>query len=130
MEAISKETFMQEVGQLASPDAAGGWRQWAGELVEMDDPDHLDTGKPAEYFLSWIWAELKRVNGEYGNPAAKNVAELSLYVHCLFPWEIHRAGEEFSQGKTSEEVVAMSLEGTLDEFEHFPEQESGSLSMT
>lgn len=130
MEAISRERFLREVGRLASDDAAGQWSVWADELVEMDDPDHLGTGRPADYFLSWIWTELRRADEEYGSPAAKSVAELSLHKHCLFPWEIHRAGEAFSQGKTVEEVVRMSLEGTLDEFQRFPEQESSSPSMT
>lgn len=116
MGELSTETFMKNAAHLSSDPAkaAAVWYEWAQELAEMDCPDPGVPGKPPEHFLEWIWKELQQVAGEYGETAAGNVMDLAIHRLCLFPWEIYRAGEEFSLGKSKDEVFALSLEGMLD----------------
>ncbi len=116
MDTISTETFTKNIARLSGdPEEAGaGWYIWARELADMDSPDPGVPGQPPEYFLAWIWRELQRVADDFGDAAAGSVVGLSLRPHCLFPWEIYRAGEEFSLGRSIDEVVGLSLEGMLD----------------
>lgn len=116
MGELSKEAFMKNTAHLSEDPANAGanWYTWAQELAEMDCPDPGVPGQPPEYFLDWIWKELQQVAGDYGETAARNVVELGLNKMCLFPWELYRAGEEFSLGRSRDEVFDLSLEGMLD----------------
>lgn len=128
MDTISMETFTENIAQLSSdPKKAGNfWYIWAQELADMDRPDTGVPGQPPEYFLAWIWREFQQVADNYGNTAAESVADLALRPHCLFPWEVYRAGEEFSLGRSADEVIGLSLAGMLDKPQ---EQNEGSLDL-
>lgn len=117
METMSMETFLENTAHLSDKPATAGaiWYDWARELAEMDCPDPGIPGKPPEYFLNWIWKELQQVSEDYGETAAGNVLDLSRYGKCLFPWELYRAGEEFTLGRNMDEVFHLSIEGMLDE---------------
>lgn len=129
MDTISTETFMGNIARLSANSEKAGviWCSWAQDLADMDCPDPGIPGQPPEHFLAWIWKEFQEVARDYGDAAVEKVLDISLYPHCLFPWEIYRAGEEFSLGRSTDEVVSLSLAGMLDKH---PEQNEGALDMS
>lgn len=115
MGVIDQETFKKNTAHLSDKPAIAGamWCAWAQTLADKDRPAPGESGRSPEHFLGWIWKELQRVAEDYGEPAAAEVMDMALYGKCLYPYEIYKAGEEFSRGINMEVVFDMSVEGEL-----------------
>lgn len=105
---MKREDFIQEMGRfLSSPEkAAGLWILFAEENVSKEQfagCERIGNDEAeVEHWLDCTMEELSRIQKEYGQEKAQEIAALSLQKKCLYPLEMqeYAAGVETETGKT------------------------------
>ena len=97
---MKREDFIQEMGRfLSSPEkAAGLWFLFAEENVSKEQfagCERIGNDEAeVEHWLDCTMEELSRIQKEYGQEKAQEIAALSLQKKCLYPLEM----QEYAAG--------------------------------
>lgn len=117
---MTKEQFQAGLRSLL-PDTAEGaeeiWADFAHECVELGQ--YVDFVEEPEEIARSRWydtllAGFVLLKKEFGEDTARFICDLSLENHCLYPYEMERAGQEVKTGGDAGSLFRLMEEGKLD----------------
>lgn len=128
MNKTELKNFLCSINPEISSTTIETWWVWSHESEDADSCQKTvlpGSYKTAEMFLNEFASSIQKIRNLYGDKVALQVISLADIPACPNAWELMMCGKCFAEGKTTEEIVTMEEEGTLENFRDYLKTPSG-----